>query len=374
MNLTIEDIFLLLSTSLDLQRFKILIKKIYEKSGDLSFLLSRIESGEEVSLSFFDKEKIDFIKREIKKNYIDQIKRDLHYENVKFLAYSDSKYPKKLKEINDPPLGLFYMGNIDLFESLSVGIVGTRNPTNYGEKMTKRITELLVDKNVTIISGLASGIDSCAHEEAIISGKTVAVLGTGLDRIYPQENRKLFDKIIKKDGLVISEYPLSVEGMPWNFPQRNRIISALSDAVIVVEGNLQSGSLITARFAIKQDKPLFALPGPIDSPESNGPNMLIKSGVAELLTSVDDIFEKILDLKSSGVQTQINFKEKSKSLDGLNEIQKLIYKLLNKESKSFDSLINETKLNSNELLTNLSMLELKGYIEKKMNGNYEASL
>jgi len=373
MNLSTEDIFLLLSSSLDLQRFKILIKKIYDKDEDLSFLLSSVESDSEISLSFFDKEKIDFIKKEIKKTYIDQIKKDMDYENVNFISYSDNKYPKKLKEINDSPLGLFYRGNLDLFNSLSVAIVGTRNPTNYGIKITKRITELFSEKKLTVISGLASGIDSCAHEGAIISGKTIAVLGTGLDKIYPQENKKLFDKIIKNDSLIISEYPLGAEGMPWNFPQRNRIISALSDAVIVVEGNLQSGSLITARFAIRQDKPLFALPGPIDSPESNGPNMLIKSGVAELLTSVDDIFEKISDLKSCGVQVQLDFKEKGKSLEGLNETQILIYKLLDKESKSFDVLISDTKLNSGELLKNLSMLELKGYVEKKLNGNYEAN-
>jgi DNA processing protein len=371
MNLITEDIFLLLSSSLDLQRFKILVKKIYDKTGDLSFLLSGAESGSETSLSFFDKEKIDFIKKEIKKTSLEQVKKDLEYEAVSFIAYSDKHYPKKLKEMNDSPLGLFYRGNLDLFNSLSVAIVGTRNPTNYGIKITKRITELFSEKKLTIISGLASGIDSCAHEEAIILGKTIAVLGTGLDRIYPQENKKLFDKIIKNDSLIISEYPLGAEGMPWNFPQRNRIISALSDAVIVVEGNLQSGSLITARFAIKQDKPLFALPGPIDSAESNGPNMLIKSGVAELLTSVDDVFEKISDLKSCGVQVQIDFKEKTKSLEGLNEAQKSIYKLLDKESKSFDALVNDTKLNSNELLRNLSMLELKGYVEKKLSGNYE---
>jgi DNA processing protein len=166
--------------------------------------------------------------------------------------------------------------------------------------------------------------------------------------------------------LILSEYIPATEAMPWNFPQRNRIISALSDAVIVIEGDLQSGALITARFAIKQDKPLFALPGPIDSPASNGPNILIKSGVAELLTSVEDILEKIGESR----QIKLDLENNDEKLNNLSEKEKHIYKLLSSVSKSFEILIEEVNIPVQELLKYLSMLELKGFVEKTQEGGY----
>jgi len=176
----------------------------------------------------------------------------------------------------------------------------------------------------------------------------------------------LYDEIVDKGGLIISEYPVGTEGLPWNFPQRNRIISALSNAVVIVEGDLQSGAMITARFAIKQSKPLFALPGPIDSPQSNGPNILIKSGVGELLVSVNDVLEKI----GEGKQVNLNLNNSRREEDRLTEKQKNIYKYIDSYSRSFDNLLKESKLTTQELLCELSILELKGFIEKTTEGGY----
>lgn len=368
MNYSDRDIFLLLSSSLELHRYKVLIKRLYSSINNLNDILNG--DLKNIKLSFEDREKLEYIKSEVEKLNLEEIKNTLKQKRISFISFADENYLKKLKDISDSPLGFFYIGDLSVLNIVSVGIVGTRNPTSYGTRITKRITELFVEKNIVIVSGLANGIDSCAHETSLKSGKTIAVLGTGLDEIYPQENYSLFERIVSKGGLVISEYPPNTPGMPWNFPQRNRIISALSDAIVVVEGNAQSGALITARFAIKQDKPLFAIPGPIDSPESNGPNLLIKSKVADVLTSIDDVLEKILDYKVNGKQIKFDLEKNSKSLDELSENQKSIYKILSKDSRNFDNLVNETDLNIQELTNALSMLELKGFVEKSSSGGY----
>ena len=247
-----------------------------------------------------------------------------------------------------------------------IAIVGTRSSTNYGNNVTKKISSLLSEQNIVIVSGLASGIDTSAHLGAVKFGKTVAVVGTGVDNVFPSENKQLAKDIISGGGLILSEYIPDTPASPWNFPQRNRLISALSDAVIVIEGDLQSGAMITARFAIKQDKPLFALPGPVDSLVSNGPNILIKSKVAELLTSVDDVLEKIGESK----QIKLNLEDKNEKLNSLSEKEKDIYRLLSSDSKDFESLIRETNLSVQELLKHLSILELKGFVEKAADGGF----
>lgn len=310
--------------------------------------------------------KLESIKSIINESNQKEITEKLNKKGIKFIALCEKEYPEKLRQISDPPYGLFYKGNLTLLNAKSVAIVGTRNPTNYGISITKKIASLLAKENISVISGLASGIDSCAHKGVFGYGKTIAVLGTGVDVIFPASNKELYNEILQKDNLIISEYPPGSEGLPWNFPQRNRIISALSDAVIVIEGDVQSGALITARFAIKQDKPLFALPGPIDSPMSNGPNILIKSKVAELLTSVSDVLEKI----GSPKQVKLDFSNNEETIDKLSKSENLIYKLISEGTGNFDTLIQKTNLDVQDLLKHLSILELKGLVEKAQNGNY----
>lgn len=363
----IKDLFLVFSSMEEIPLSKIFIKKLYDSlnnffeifNGDINQFQSKIPND--------DIQRLKILKEELKKIELDQVKKNMELKKIRFVGYCDKDYPERLKEISDPPFGLFYRGDLNLFKKLkSVAIVGTRAATNYGLKISSDIASLLANQGIIIVSGLASGIDASAHAGAVKSGKTIAVLGTGVDIIFPISNEKLYFEILEKDGLIVSEYPLGTEGLPWNFPQRNRIISALSDAVVIIEGDIQSGAMITARFAIKQGKPLFALPGQIDSSVSNGPNILIKSGVGELLTSVNDILEKIGESK----QIEIKFNDGKSNLDKLSEKQKAIFKLLSARPLSFDSLIEETRLNTQDLIKELSMMELRGVIEKTTDGGY----
>lgn len=365
--LNIDDLFLILSSQLELSSQRTLMKKIYSSSSSFQEIFDSDFNKLDLTLTPLEISAVNRIKNEVGKIDLACVKRSLEEEDIKFLPYSDERYPIKLKAIDDPPFGLFYKGNLDILNSSKlVAIVGTRDPTNYGIRTSKKIASLLVEQDVVIVSGLASGIDASAHLGALEGGKTVAVLGTGIDIIFPATNRGLFNEILVRGGLILSEYPPRTSGMPWNFPQRNRIISALSDAVVVIEGNVQSGALITARFAIKQNKPLFALPGPIDNPTSNGPNILIKARVAELLTSVSDILEKI----GGVVQIKFDLKEQQEDLDGLSESQKHIYSFISNESTSFDHLLVKTNLTMQELIKHLSILELKGFVEKTIDGGY----
>ena len=364
---TISDLFLALSTLDEIKPSCIFIRKLYSAFDNFFEFFTSEYNYSKLNISCHEIEKIKIVKKALENVNLEKTKKLLDDRKIKFLALSDIKYPEKLKAINDPPFGLFYKGNLDLLKhKLAISIVGTRSATKYGLSVARKISILLAKQNIVVISGLANGIDTSAHEGAVSSGKTIAILGTGPDVIFPASNRKLYEEILEKEGLILSEYMPGIEGMPWNFPQRNRIISALSDAVVVIEGDLQSGALITARFAIKQDKPLFALPGPVDSLQSNGPNILIKSGVAELLTSVNDILEKIGEAK----QVQLDFKDGNKSPSELSEVQKNIYNILSSKTLSFDELVQCTNLETKNLLTNLSILELKGFIEKAPEGGY----
>lgn len=366
--INVSDVFLLLASLYEFPVSKTFIKSLYNSHKNFPFLFTSNSHDLESKLNSEEQRKLQELRRLVKNLNLTDIGDTLKRKHIKFLSYSEKEYSEKLKAINDPPFGLFYKGNIELLNyKKSVAIVGTRSATTYGLNIAKKIASLLAKENVTIISGLASGIDSSAHIGGIEGGKTIAVLGTGPDIIFPSENKELHLKILEKNNLIISEYPPKTPGTPWNFPQRNRIISALSDAVIIIEGDIQSGAMITARFAIKQGKPLFALPGPIDLSTSNGPNLLIKSGVAELLTSVNDVLEKIGEPK----QVKLDLKDSTKKdLEELNERQKTIYKFFSTQTKSFDCLLKETNLNIQELIRELSMLELKGIIEKTPDGGY----
>ncbi|HUQ91524.1 MAG TPA: DNA-processing protein DprA [Bryobacteraceae bacterium] len=208
------------------------------------------------------------------------------------IALNDPLYPKRLKAIFDPPTLLFARGRIQLLDTVMLSIVGTRRPTQYGSVATERIARELAQAGLTIVSGMARGIDTAAHKAALdIKGNTVAVLGCGVDVVYPAENRKLADQIAS-EGLLISEFPMGTPGYPQNFPIRNRVVSGLSAGVLVVEGAKYSGSAITARLAIEQSRELFAIPGNITSNMSWGPNLLIKQG-AKLVQDAEDVLSEL---------------------------------------------------------------------------------
>lgn len=210
-------------------------------------------------------------------------------KNIKYITIYDKEYPENLKNIYDPPVLLFYAGNIKLINNKSISIVGSRNPSSYGIKEAYNISNELSNK-YTIVSGLAKGIDAAAHNGALKSkNNTIAVLGCGVDIIYPRENMKLYNEILKR-GLIISEYPVGEKPFPNNFPARNRIVSGLSEGVIVVEAAPKSGTLITVDFALEQGKNIYAVPGNIDSYLSFGTNELIKNGAIPYTCS-DDILQ-----------------------------------------------------------------------------------
>ena len=211
---------------------------------------------------------------------------------IKTLNIFDDKYPQKLKRINGAPLIIYYKGNIELISEDSIGIVGTRYPTYYGKKTSIEIAKYLSDHGIVAVSGMALGIDMCAHIGAMKgnSKKTIAVLGNGLldENIYPKSNLELFKLICDEGGLVISEYPIHTKASKENFPARNRIIAALSDKIIVVEAGMKSGTFITVDFALDYGKEVFAVPGGIYSEKSIGCNQLIKEG-ANLFCNIKDI-------------------------------------------------------------------------------------
>ena len=209
------------------------------------------------------------------------------------ITLQDPAYPPRLREIFDPPLLLFALGQIDLISSYGLAVVGTRNPTPYGLAATERLSADLAKAGLTIISGMARGIDTAAHRAALAAkGTTIAVLGCGVDVIYPSSNRKLYDEIAQR-GLLLSEFPMEAPAFPQNFPVRNRIVSGLALGVLIVEGAQHSGSGITARLAMDQGREVFAVPGNIVSKMSWGPNLLIKEGGAKLVQEWSDVTNEL---------------------------------------------------------------------------------
>jgi DNA processing protein len=221
---------------------------------------------------------------------------DQHQKMLEFSAalipISDPRYPPGLKEIYDPPIALFARGRVELLHSIMLGVVGTRRPTPYGIAATERLTAELAQAGLTITSGMARGIDTAAHRSALgVGGDTIAVLGCGVDLVYPAENRKLAAELASK-GLLVSEFPMGSPAYPQNFPIRNRIISGMGVGVLVVEGAQYSGSAITARMALDQQREVFAIPGNITSKMSWGPNLLIKQG-AKLVQEWNDVLVEL---------------------------------------------------------------------------------
>lgn len=210
-------------------------------------------------------------------------------ENINIITIHDIDYPAKLKIIEGHPMYLYVKGNMSLLKKKSIAVVGTRNCTNYGKQIAKEMSYKLVQNNVVVISGLAKGIDTYAHIGAIKrKASTIAVLGCGIDIIYPSENKKLADKILNQNGLIISEYVMGTKIEKYNFPARNRIVSGLSDGVLVVEAPKKSGALITVDFALEQGKDVYVIPSNINNICAEGSNQLLKEG-AKLVDRVEDI-------------------------------------------------------------------------------------
>ncbi|MBT3168901.1 MAG: DNA-protecting protein DprA [Candidatus Cloacimonetes bacterium] len=279
---------------------------------------------------------------------------------IKFVSILDENYPESLKNIFDPPPFLFYRGTLKKEDfRRSLAIVGTRKASNYGKLMTKKIGSKLAQAGFTLVSGLAYGIDTLAHFSALEnSGRTIAVMGTGVDQIYPPRNRELAEMIIQ-NGALISEFVPGSKAERWNFPIRNRIISGISIGSFIVEGSKKSGALLTAKYALDQNRDIFALPGDVNRETSTGPNYLIKLG-AKIVCSVNDILEEY----------DFIVEQTEKPVPKLSETEEIIYQILlqNKPEMLFDNLILKSKMTVSQLSTILLSLELKGII-KKVPGN-----
>ena len=285
----------------------------------------------------------------------------LQRDGIMLCCYEEATYPESLKTMYSPPYAFYYRGDLSIIQSSGLAVVGSRNATPYGRKQAENISRDLALAGYTIISGMARGIDTCAHRGALqVEGKTAAVLGSGLYSIYPAENRNLYEEIAEY-GIVISDFAVDTRPEPGNFPYRNHIIAGLSRGVFIVEAALKSGALITADAALEQGRDVFALPGPVSSRQSEGCHQLIRQG-AVLVGSAEDILQEYVGV--SGVAGRI-----SSPPAELTELEQAIIAILSSEAKHIDILLAELGCGFGELSAALMNLEWKG-LTGSLPGNY----
>ncbi len=308
----------------------------------------------------------DFRQTEISTKFIEEFMRrrqefdpqaylqSIEHAGVTVVTVAEPTYSLLLQETHSPPLALFARGNLELLSQRCLTVVGTRKPTRYGLTATRTIVEPLAREDIVIVSGLAYGIDAAAHQAALAgNGRTIAVLGNGIDQIYPAGNRELGQAILKNRGLIISEHPPGTEPQRHFFPQRNRILAGLSTASLIVEAGEKSGALITARMALDENREVFAVPGPIDGPTSVGPNNLIKLG-ASVASRADDLRESLgLDIP--------RLVEKNAEVRADSPAEAAILPLL-KEPRHIDELTTISRLETSVVNATLSLLEMNGRV------------
>ena len=297
--------------------------------------------------------------------------------SVAIITSKDERYPRSLLNIYDFPPILYVKGTLDV-NDVNIAVIGSRRASTYGTFLTERLSRELAGEGITIVSGMARGVDSAAHRGALLgSGRTIAVLGSGIDVVYPPENVELYNKIAQQ-GAIITEFPFEEEPKGFHFPARNRIISGLSLGIVVVEATEKSGSLITARLGLEQGKEIFAVPGSIDSPGSRGTHKLLKEG-AKLVENVHDILEEIIlqierrkkrcesekkqDFSISACKRNETIRHQQ-SVQTLRSEEQRILKLLKKTPMYIDNIIEMSGYRSQDLLNILLHLELNGYIEQ----------
>lgn len=282
---------------------------------------------------------------------------------IHILTWEDETYPRLLKEIDDSPPVLYVKGELTPADEWAVAVVGTRHATVYGKEVARQLAGDLARNKVTVVSGLAYGIDTIAHQAALqAGGRTIAVLGSGLDIIYPSENRALAEAIAKS-GALVSEFPLGTRPDAQNFPPRNRIISGLSLGTVIVEGTETSGAMITARYALDQGREVFAVPGNITYSSSRGTNMLIRDGRAKLILSVEDI---LVELNLSMVKQQATMRQ----IMPENETEALLLRHLSSQPIHVDELRRRVDLPIAEVSSALALMELKGMVRQVGGMNY----
>jgi DNA processing protein len=300
------------------------------------------------------------IREALKKREITDPKKEwekLEKLDIKTISFFEKTYPPLLKQISSAPMLLYLKGNPDLLKEKCLAIVGTRTPSSYGRAVIDDLVTKLAQTGLVIVSGLAQGVDALTHVATLKeNGKTIAVLGCGVDQVYPLMNIPIAKEILNKNGLILSEYPAGTGALKQNFPARNRIIAGLSLGTLVIESKIDGGALITAQQALESNREVFALPGPINVPTCAGTNKLLHDG-AKVVLSLDDILQE-LNLK------ELKGKEKIEmNLDKLSEDEKTIVNLILSEPAHIDKIIQTSKLKPHVVSSVLTGLELKGFIK-----------
>ncbi len=297
---------------------------------------------------------------------LEKIEEEILKKDIQVITWKDENYPVYLRQIYDPPMVLFIKGDLNRCNpEKNLAIVGSRKASHYIKEILRKIIRDLKGTDITVVSGMAVGVDSCAHQSAIESSlSTVAVLGSGFDKIYPAQNKDLFKKIADTNGAVISEYYPDIQPRPFLFPRRNRIISGLSQGTLVAEAGLNSGALITASLCLDQGRELMCIPGNVTNPNTEGIHKLIKEGAA-VVTKAEDILN-YLNWGDISLNKNTNRNNNLKLLDN----ERKIYEILDLEPRSFDDLINQSKLSADELMSALTSMELNGIITQKPGQNF----
>ncbi len=336
-------------------------RKLREFFGS-GYVLYNIEETALKNLEFLSEKELRFFIEAKKETNIQEKYQSLEKKGIRFLPYFLQEYPEKLQDIHDAPYALYIKGKLPDYKKPTAAIVGARRCTSYGEQMAMEYGRMLATAGVQIISGMAKGIDSAGQRGALCGGgQTYAVLGNGVDICYPRENMGLYMDLQKSGGLISEQCP-GEPPLSWYFPLRNRIISGLADVILVIEAKEKSGSLITADFALEQGRDIYALPGPVTSPMSQGCHWLIKQGAGILVTPDELMSDLKLEWKDETLDSDKNEKM-------LETTEKLVYSCLDLFPKNLGTLADETNLPVHTLMEALSSLEIDGYI-KEIAKNY----
>ncbi len=346
------------------------ILKLIEYFGDIKEIFS-CDRKEIENSAILSEEKIDFIMSYRDEDKIKKIFKEYENFGAHIITIFDDEYPKRLSNVDDAPAVLYVKGEIFPQDELAFSIVGSRKITEYGKESCRYIASDLAQNGITIVSGMANGADTVAHKAALeVGGRTIAVLGTGLNVIYPKRNEKLYHEI-SQNGAVISEFPANTKGAPYNFPRRNRIVSGLGLGVLVVEAKEKSGSLITAGIAGEQGRDVFAIPGNINSVYSRGANKLIQDG-AKLVISPQDIYNEVREFE----EFTDDYKSKEVSTDNLDlsDQEKSIVDILQLGEFSMDEIMDKTELDVQTTQMLITKLELLDIVKSTAAGKYMLKL